>query len=381
MIVHESGSPVRSLSNRWFELLLVTIVLGVTLIAHHVVNISGVMLHFFYLPVMIAANYFGRPLAALTAVFSVLAVAIFTMLAPEHYMATVDTKATLYLTLGAWAGFLGLNALLVGSLFDQRAAHAKELRQAYLGIVEVLSKYLQAADQYTKSHSMRVASMAEAIADKLGMKQAEIENIRVGSLLHDIGKVEISTRLIQKAAGLTDTEKAEMATHTVQGAELVSSLGTILEGAVPIIMHHHDHYSASSKAEGRHGNDIPIGARIVAVADAYDAIVTDRPYRRGRTPEEAVAIIREGSGKQFDPKVVAAFERVMATRNEETDSESSLRPVAGIDADVEAAESELRKLSTMLAESHDPRPSPTGASPERSTKPVRTVGHHDSSTN
>lgn len=354
MIAHESGSPVRSLSNRWFELLLVTIVMGVTLIAHHVVNISGLMLHFFYLPVLIAANYFGRTLAALTAVFSVLSVAIFTMLAPEHYMTAVDSKATLYLTLGAWAGFLGMNALLVGSLFDQRVAHMKELRQAYLGIVEVLSKYLQAADQYTKSHSMRVASLAESIAEKMGMKQVEIENIRVGSLLHDIGKVEISTRLIQKAAGLTEAEQAEMATHTVQGAELVSSLGTILEGAVPIIMHHHDHYSSGSKAEGKHGEAIPIGARIVAVADAYDAIVTDRPYRRGRTPEEAVAIIREQSGRQFDPKVVAAFERVMATRNEDTDNEISQRSGYLENAVVEA-ESELRKLTDVLAAAHDQR--------------------------
>lgn len=360
MVSRETGSPIRTLSNRWFELLLVTIVLGVVLIAHHVVNISGVMLHFFYLPVMIAANYFGRPLAALTAVFSVLAVSIFTMLAPEHYMLTVGTKATLYFTLGAWAGFLGLNALLVGSLFDQRAAQQKELRQAYLGIVEVLSKYLQAADQYTKSHSMRVASLAESIAEKLGLKQVEIENIRVGSLLHDIGKVEISTRLIQKAAGLTEAEQAEMKTHTVQGAELVGSLGTILEGAVPIIMHHHDHFAASSKAEGKHGEDIPLGARIVAVADAYDAIVTDRPYRRGRTPEEAVAIIREQSGKQFDPRIVAAFERVMATRNEDSDQETGTRHNY-LEAAVVGAESELRKLTHVLAAAHDDRASEPGS--------------------
>jgi len=372
MVRHETGSPIRTLSNRWFELLLVTIVLGATLVAHHLVNVSAIMLHFFYLPVMIAANYFGRTLAALTAVFSVLAVTIFALIAPQHYMTAVDTRATLFLTLGAWAGFLGLNAILVGSLFDQRAAHAKELRQAYLGIVEVLSKYLQAADQYTKSHSMRVASLAEAIADKMGMRQAEIENIRVGSLLHDIGKVEISTRLIQKAAGLTDEERAEMDTHTVQGAELVSSLGTILEGAVPIIMHHHDHYCASSKAEGLHGDAIPIGARVVAVADAYDAIVTDRPYRRGRTPEEAVAIIREGSGKQFDPKVVAAFERVMATRNEDADLESPTHSATGRDA--EADESDLRRLTSVLAESHDDRPTAPSAKPPVRRQPVSASG-------
>ena len=112
-----------------------------------------------------------------------------------------------------------------------------------------------------------------------------------------------------------------MATHTFHGAELIGSLGSILEGAIPVILHHHDHYSRESKKEGRHGHEIPIGARVVAVADTYDAIVTDRSYRRGRSPSEAIAVIREGSGKQFAPEVVSAFERIIANyiNKEDTD--------------------------------------------------------------
>jgi putative nucleotidyltransferase with HDIG domain len=166
-----------------------------------------------------------------------------------------------------------------------------------------------------------VAELSEKIARRMSLPDSIIEDIRVGALLHDIGKVEISTRLIQKATSLSEDESGEMATHTVRGAELVRSLGSIIEGAVPIIMYHHAHFSAKSKEDGPHGEEIPIGARVVAVADAYDAIVTDRPYRRGRTPQEAVAIITEASGSQFDPAVVAAFEHVMheeANENEAT---------------------------------------------------------------
>ena len=198
-----------------------------------------------------------------------------------------------------------------------------ELREAHVGIIEILSKYLNAADQYTKSHSIRVAELSTAIAEEMKLKDNIIEDVRVGALLHDIGKVEISTRLIKKAAQLDAEERDEMDAHTVRGADLVRSLGTILDGAIPVIKHHHDHYSEESKHKGLHGDAIPIGARIVSVADAYDAIVTDRPYRRGRTPEEAVTIIRGASGTQFDPKVVAAFESVISRRNEDTDASNA----------------------------------------------------------
>jgi putative nucleotidyltransferase with HDIG domain len=286
--------------------------LGVTLTAHHLILPKQPILHFYYLPVVIAAFQFGRKLAVTTAGLSFLFVVIFAIAGPERYAEAIRSPAALALSLGVWGFFLTINALLFGTLCDQRAAQIRELRDAHRGILEILAKYLQAADQYTKSHSMRVADLAEAIAGQMKLRRSEIEDIRVGALLHDIGKVEVSTRLIHKAAQLSEGERDEMAEHTFRGAELVGSLGTILEDALPIILHHHAHYSADSKSEGLHGTDIPLGARVVAVADAYDAIITDRPYRKGRTPEEAVTAIRECAGRQFDPDVVRAFERVMA---------------------------------------------------------------------
>ena len=326
------GSPIKTLSDGWFELLLVTIVLAVTLAAHGLFNATHVIVHFYYLPVIIAAHYFGRSMACTTALLCVLCVTAFTFIAPNHYQMRVDSPIVALMTMIAWGGFLGLNALLMGTLSNQRAQAIIELREAHVGIIEILSKYLNAADQYTKSHSMRVAELAESIAEEMRLKPAEIENIRVGALLHDIGKVEISTRLIQKAAELDADERTAMDTHTVLGADLVGSLGTILEGAIPVIKHHHDHYGEETQKAGLHGEAIPLGARIVSVADAYDAIVTDRPYRRGRTPHEAVGIIRGAAGAQFDPRVVEAFERVMAKRNDEPES-------AGIEHALAAAES------------------------------------------
>lgn len=314
------GSPIKSLSDGWFELLLVTIVLAVTLVAHGLLNATHIIVHFYYLPVIIAAHYFGRGLACTIALLSVLTVSAFMLLAPAHYQTTIASPMVALMTMVAWGGFLGLNALLMGTLSNERARAMSELREAHVGIIEILSKYLNAADQYTKSHSMRVAELSTAIAMQMKLKDNIVEDVRVGALLHDIGKVEISTRLIQKAAELDVDERDEMDAHTVRGADLVRSLGTILDGAIPVIKHHHDHYSEESKQQGLHGDEIPIGARIVSVADAYDAIVTDRPYRRGRTPEEAVTIIRSASGTQFDPEVVAAFEHVISRHNDEPES-------------------------------------------------------------
>ncbi len=314
------GSPIKNVSDGWFELLLITVVLGATVAAHQLLNATSITVHFFYLPVIIAAHYFGRNLACMIALLSTLSVSGLMIIAPSHYMTHIDRPIVLLMNTIAWAGFLGLNALLMGTLSNQRAKAIQEVKEAHIGIIEILSKYLNAADQYTKSHSMRVAEIAESIGEEMGLRQAEIEDIRVGALLHDIGKIEISTKLIQKAAALQDEERQEVDSHTVRGADLVRSLGTILDGAIPIIRHHHDHWSPDSKKEGLHGEDIPVGARVVAVADAYDAIVTDRPYRRGRTPEEALSIIRQAAGMQFDSAVVRAFERVMSRRNDEPEA-------------------------------------------------------------
>jgi len=117
--------------------------------------------------------------------------------------------------------------------------------------------------------------------------------------------------LVKQASSLSDAERFQLATHTKMGAELVRSVGSILNETVPIILYHHHHYAGKEHQEGPLGSDIPLGARIVAVADSYDAIVTDRPYRKGRAPWQAVRELEACAGTQFDPAVIQAFKNIL----------------------------------------------------------------------
>jgi putative nucleotidyltransferase with HDIG domain len=206
----------------------------------------------------------------------------------------------------------------VGLVFDVKEKQIEQIREAYVGIVEILAKYLESTDRYTKGHSLRVANLATDIAIAMEVPRFQVETIRTAALLHDIGKVELSGNLIRKAAELTTQEKEEVSTHSDKGAEILQSVGSVLKDAIPLVLHHHNFYQSEnrtgSEASGEH---IPLGARIIAVADSYDAIVTDRPYRKGRPPWQAFQEIKESTPHQFDPAVVEGLRIVMSAIREE----------------------------------------------------------------
>lgn len=292
------------------ELLLLVAVIVPACLVQLELDYKIVALSFFFLPVVAASYCLGLRMGGLTALLSALVVVSFAIANPSGFIFE-PTPLLLALHLVVWGGFLGLTGMAVGTLSDRSKRQIHELKAAYLGVLEILSKYLENADQYTKSHSMRVAELSCTIAAEMGLDDAEIDNIRAGALLHDVGKAD-SLDLVRKASALEESEKREIATHTIRGAELIRSVGAILEEAIPFILYHHHFYGGRAGQEGPVGDKIPLGARIIAVADAYDAIVTDRPYRIGRTSWEAVAEIQRWSGEQFDPKVVGAFAAVVA---------------------------------------------------------------------
>lgn len=216
----------------------------------------------------------------------------------------------LYFQMVSWGSFLILSSYVVGRLYEEKEERYQDLRQSYIGVVEILVKYIESVDKYTKGHSVRVADIALDIAIAMGLSREECENVRVAALLHDVGKIDVSMDLIKKAAALTKNEREVMGTHTVSGANILSKVGNVLSEAVPIVLSHHEYFTKKD-GDKEIKNGIPLGARIIAVADTYDAIVTDRPYRKGKLPWQALEEIEKFSGTQFDPEVVDAFRHVV----------------------------------------------------------------------
>jgi putative nucleotidyltransferase with HDIG domain len=148
------------------------------------------------------------------------------------------------------------------------------------------------------------------------LPRSEVENIRVAGLLHDIGKIEISSNLIKKAATLSAEEKKIVDEHAEKGAVLLSSVGTVLKEAIPIVLSHHKYFIQDKDKKGKEMGEVPLGARIIAVADAFDAMVTDRPYRKGKPSWQAIEELEKYAGTQFDPGIVQVFKKVIGEKVE-----------------------------------------------------------------
>ncbi len=305
---------VRKYVVRNFEAFVIAfIIVSVVLVSYFVHQKLGV-LNLYYLPVLAAGYVVGKRFALLTSIFSVAAVALFVILNPGAF-AGGRTTLTVAIDLIAWGGFLVLASIVVGTLYEEKEKHIQELRRAYVGVLEILSKYLESADRYTKGHSLRVAEMSAEVAGKMGLPEAEVETIRAAALLHDVGKVEISTELLRKASELSTQEKAVLDSHVKRGVDLLRSVGVVLQEAIPIILAHHQRFVGSA-TNGGDAKVAPVGARILAVADAFDAMTSDRPYRAGMPPWKAMEELGNNAGGQFDPEVVEAFRSVVYAKIE-----------------------------------------------------------------
>jgi putative nucleotidyltransferase with HDIG domain len=178
--------------------------------------------------------------------------------------------------------------------------------------VQMMAQAVDLKDPYTSNHSQRVSRYAVRLARSLGLPEEEVERIRVGALMHDIGKIGISGRIIRKPGKLTPEEQALMRQHSVVSANIIAPLEILGESA-EMVRHHHEDWDGSGYPDGLARESIPLGSRIIFVADAYDALVTDRPYRKGATKAEALDVIRKHAGTQFAPDVARAFERISDT--------------------------------------------------------------------
>jgi len=188
--------------------------------------------------------------------------------------------------------------------------HLDLVREANESTVAALAAALELRDDETGSHAHRVTQIALAITRAVDPELAADPELRFGYLLHDIGKIGIPDRILLKPAALTAEETRIMQTHTVLGEHLISTLPHLQGVAREVIVHHHERWDGTGYPWGIAGEAIPLAARIFAVADAFDALTSDRPYRKAVPEDEALAEIRRHSGTQFDPVVVDAFLRV-----------------------------------------------------------------------
>lgn len=182
------------------------------------------------------------------------------------------------------------------------------LREAYADTISSLVAALEAKDPYTKGHSIRVAEYAVRIAESMQFPAKRIERVEYAALLHDVGKVGVSRRVLAKEARLSDEEYAEIKRHPDIGAHIVADV-PYLADLVPFIEHHHERIDGRGYGQGMVGEEIPLEARVLAVADSYDAMTSVRPYRSAMSHEDAIKELRANRGTQFDSDVVDAFER------------------------------------------------------------------------
>jgi putative nucleotidyltransferase with HDIG domain len=189
---------------------------------------------------------------------------------------------------------------------------AEENRELFIGSIRMLAAAIDEKDPYTRGHSGRVAKYSTIIAQELGLSDQELDTLRISALLHDVGKIGVEDRVLKKPGALTPEEFTLMKQHTVKGANIMRPVSQ-LKDMLPGIELHHEHVDGRGYPHGLAGDEIPLMARIIAVADTLDAMTTNRPYQSAMEQDYAIERIRSLAGSKFDPRIVSAIEAAIAS--------------------------------------------------------------------
>jgi len=182
----------------------------------------------------------------------------------------------------------------------------KNLEMQFISLLKSLCQIIDARDSNTRSHSVQVCQYALAIGAELSFSPKRLKQLEIAALLHDIGKISVETFILRKSVALDDLEVMAIRYHPILAVRMLEPVKQ-LAGVIPFIRHHHEHYDGSGYPDGIRGDQIPLEARILTVADSFEAMTSNRPYRKAMIPQEALGELQEKAGTQFDPQVVQAF--------------------------------------------------------------------------
>jgi HD-GYP domain-containing protein (c-di-GMP phosphodiesterase class II) len=175
-----------------------------------------------------------------------------------------------------------------------------------VAILSMLTRAIEARDPYTRGHSTRVTALAELVALRLGWGEERLKSLRIGGRLHDVGKLAIPDAVLSKEGRLEADELVQIQEHPKVGAKLILRIAA-LRDAIPYVLYHHERWDGTGYPSGKAGEEIPVEARVLAVADAFDAMTSDRPYRPALSHDEALAEVERCAGTQFDPEIARIF--------------------------------------------------------------------------
>jgi len=210
-------------------------------------------------------------------------------------------------------------------LFDEVKRKAQDLEEAQLDAIKALAEALESKDAYTRDHSDRALQHAVAVAEKMGLSDMQKDRLKYAAVLHDIGKIGVPENILKKPTRLTPEEYEIIKTHPEKGAEIIRHIKSLAQ-VVPLVLYHQEQYDGKGYPKGLAGDEIPIESRIVAVLDAFDAMTSDRVYRKAPGRQRAVEELKRYAGTQFDPQVVQAFLEVISETSPQTPLPSQIEP-------------------------------------------------------
>jgi putative nucleotidyltransferase with HDIG domain len=224
------------------------------------------------------------------------------------------------------ASFNEMTELITGQR-EKLGQYAHELEEAYVSTIRVLSAAIEARDHYTLGHSTRVSELAVALAREVGLSPEKVEDIEIACLFHDVGKIRIPDSILHKPGRLNPAQMREMRKHSEYGAEILGKALTLYK-YIPAVRHHHEWYDGTGYPDGLSREMIPDAAAIISLADAYDAMTSDRPYRQAMTKACALEMISASAGKQFHPEFARAFRKMMETEDKAVPVEAERRMIS-----------------------------------------------------